>query len=217
MPPVILYGTPDSRAVRVLWALMELGVDYKNVPWDFRTGETNTPEYLAMNPIPTVPTLKDGDFVIHESCAITLYLARKYPGGNLPALDERQMALATQWSLWSMWNFERHTAPVRQHFATHDEGDRDPRVLEQALQALHRPLKAIDGVFAERPYLLGSTFSIADLNMTGLARPMLVVNIDVSAYPHFKRWLDTCRARPAQMAAEKMLFDVERARLRANA
>ena len=96
MAKVTLYGTANSRANRVIWALKELGVEYDHKPIDFRKGETNTPEYLAMNPMPTLPTIKDGDTVIHESMAINLYLAKKYPGGNLAKLTDQEEAEAAQ-------------------------------------------------------------------------------------------------------------------------
>lgn len=204
MAKVTLYGTPNSRAVRVLWALKELGIDYENVPWDFRKGETNTPEYLAMNPMPTLPTLKDGDVVVHESCAINLHLARQHPGGNLPKLSEKELCEATQWSFWTMWNIERHGTDILLHKMMLPEAQRDPKAVERAIAALDRPLKAIDALLAKRPYLLGDKFTIADLNMAAIAGTLIRFNVDLSSYPHFKAWLEKCRARPAQLAAAEL-------------
>jgi glutathione S-transferase len=203
MAKVTLYGTPNSRASRVLWAMKELGLDYENVPWDFRKGETNTPEYLAMNPMPTLPTLKDGDVIIHESTAINLYLAKKHPG-QLGKLSEKEECEAVQWGFWSMWNIERHTTEILLHRMMLPEAKRDPKTADRAVEALQRPLKAIDGVLAKKPYLLGDKFTIADLNMAAISGALIRFNIDLSAFPHFKAWLDKCRARPAQIAASEM-------------
>ena len=204
MAKVTLYGTPNSRAIRVLWALKELGVDYDNIPWDFRKGETNTPEYLAMNPMPTIPTLKDGDTVIHESLAINLYLAKKYPGGQLVKLSETEECQAMQWSLWSMWNVERHTTDILMHSFLLPEAKRDPGAVERAKEALQRPLQAIETVLSKNAYLLGDKFSIADINLASIAGSLIRFNVDLSKFPKFKAWLDTCRARPAQIAAAEM-------------
>lgn len=204
MAKVTLYGTPNSRATRVLWAMKELGVDYENIPWDFRKGETNTPEYLAMNPMPTLPTLKDGDVVVHESCAINLHLARTYPGGNLPKLNDKEMCEATQWSFWSMWNIERHSTEIMMHRVFLPEAQRDPAAAERAIAALQRPLKAIDGLLSKQQFLLGDKFTIADLNMAAISGTLLRFNVDLSSFPHFKAWLETCRARPAQLAAAEL-------------
>ncbi len=204
MAKVTLYGTPNSRATRVLWALKELGVEYENVPWDFRKGETNTPEYLAMNPMPTIPTLKDGDIVIHESLAINLYLAKKYPGGELGKLSEQDESHAMQWSLWSMWNVERHTTDILMHTFLLPEAKRDANTAERAKEALQRPLQAIEKVLSKSAYLLGNKFSIADLNLASIAGSLIRFNVDLSKFPHFKAWLDKCRARPAQIAAAEL-------------
>jgi glutathione S-transferase len=204
MAKVTLYGTPNSRASRVLWALKELGADYENVPWDFRKGETSTPEYLAMNPMPTLPTLKDGDTVIHESCAINLYLARKHPGGNLPKLNDQQESEATQWSFWAMWNIERHGTEILMHRMMLPEDKRDPKAADRAADALDRPLKAIDAMLAKKAYLLGDQFTIADLNMAAISGSLVRFNIDLTPYPHFKAWLEKCRARPAQLAVAEL-------------
>lgn len=204
MAKVTLYGTPNSRATRVLWALKELGVDYENVPWDFRKGETNTPEYLAMNPMPTLPTLKDGNVIVHESCAINLHLARTYPGGSLPKLNDKEMCEATQWSFWSMWNIERHSTEIMMHRMFLPEAQRDPAAADRAIAALQRPLKAIDGLLSKQQFLLGDKFTIADLNMAAISGTLLRFNVDLSSFPHFKAWLDTCRARPAQQAAAEL-------------
>ena len=204
MAKVTLYGTPNSRAARVLWAMKELGVDYENVPWDFRKGETNTPEYLAMNPMPTLPTLKDGNVIVHESCAINLHLARTYPGGNLPQLNDKEMCEATQWSFWSMWNIERHSTEIMMHRMFLPEAQRDPVAAERAIAALQRPLKAIDALLSKQQFLLGDKFTIADLNMAAISGTLLRFNVDLSSFPHFKAWLETCRARPAQLAAAEL-------------
>ena len=72
-----LYGIRQSRAMRSLWALEELGVPYENVPINFAT-DAKKPEYLKINPNGRIPALVDGDVALFESMAINLYLAKKY-------------------------------------------------------------------------------------------------------------------------------------------
>ena len=211
MAKVTLYGTANSRANRTIWALKELGVEYDHKPIDFRKGETNTPEYLAMNPMPTLPTIKDGDTVIHESMAINLYLARKYPGGNLAKLTDQEEAEAAQWSFWSMWNIERHTTEILMHTILFPEAQRDPKAVERAKEALKRPLAAIEKYLSSKDYLLGSKFTIADLNMAAIAGALIRFGVDLSSYPKFKAWLDKCRARPAQQAASQAQAEAAKA------
>src|SRR6059058_843193 len=59
-----LYGVPQSRAMRALWMLEELGLPYENVKVNFATGDTRKPEYLRINPNGHIPALQDGDLII---------------------------------------------------------------------------------------------------------------------------------------------------------
>jgi glutathione S-transferase len=72
-----LYGTPPTRALRAVWLLNELGLDYELLPVDLMQGEHLQQDFLALNPAAKVPVLVDEDRVITESAAIQLYLAEK--------------------------------------------------------------------------------------------------------------------------------------------
>ena len=72
-----IYGSPMSRAFRVLWMARELGLEYDNIPLDPRAGDTRKPDYLKINPNGHVPAIVDEDYVLWESLAINLYLAKE--------------------------------------------------------------------------------------------------------------------------------------------
>src|SRR5205823_6011995 len=105
-----LYGVPQSRAMRALWMLEELGLPYENVKVNFATGDTRKPEYLRINPNGHIPALQDGDLIIWESMAINLYLARKYDMGLWPKTVEGE-GRAFQWSFWAMTEAEEPRVP----------------------------------------------------------------------------------------------------------
>nr|CAH7731540.1 unnamed protein product [Callosobruchus chinensis] len=74
-----LYYLEMSPAVRsTLITIKALGLDVEMKAVNLMAGEHLTPEYLKMNPLHTVPTLKDGDFVVFDSHAINSYLVDKY-------------------------------------------------------------------------------------------------------------------------------------------
>ncbi|MGY8819990.1 MAG: glutathione S-transferase family protein [Pseudomonadales bacterium] len=84
-----LYGTPPTRALRVMWLLNELGLDYEMLPVSILQGENRQPDFLALNPAAKVPVLVDGSLVLTESAAIQLYLAEKHPeAGFIPEMLE---------------------------------------------------------------------------------------------------------------------------------
>ena len=78
-----LYGISGSRALRSIWAMEEVGVDYAHVATNFAE-QSKDPSYLAVNPNGRIPALVDGDVVLFESMAINLYAAEKYGTGLYP-------------------------------------------------------------------------------------------------------------------------------------
>ena len=73
-----LWGNGQSRAQSVHWMLHELEVDYEKHLIGSRTGETQTEEFLRLNPQGKIPVLEDDGFVLKESAAIVTYLAEKF-------------------------------------------------------------------------------------------------------------------------------------------
>ena len=99
-----LFGIPGSRALRSIWMMEEIGIDYEHVHINF-SGESKSPDYLAINPNGRIPALIDDDLVLFESMAINLHLAKKY-GGNLYPDNVNDQARATQWSVWGISEIE---------------------------------------------------------------------------------------------------------------
>ena len=73
-----VYFAPQSRAVRTVWLLEEIGQPYELIKFTLGQKEMRAPEYTRINPNGRVPTLVDGDVTITESTAIAQYLAAKY-------------------------------------------------------------------------------------------------------------------------------------------
>ncbi len=83
MPPIVIYGLKMSAPCRTVAITCDLlGIPYEWKITDLFKGETMTEEYLKMNPQHTIPTIKDGDFVLSESRAIACYLANAYEKGD---------------------------------------------------------------------------------------------------------------------------------------
>ncbi len=203
MSKIKIYGTPASRAYRTLWMAEELGIDYENIPVDFKKGETRTPEYLAINPNGKIPSLGDGDLVLWESMAINLYLARKYPGPLTPSSLEDD-ALATQWSIWGVLELETPLVTILFNRFMLPEDKRDEAAAAKAEQAAQAPFKVINDILGSRDWLVGDGFSVADLNVAGVVSVVRRINFDLSAYPNVDRWLERCITRPAAVAAGKL-------------
>src|SRR5262245_4469359 len=83
MAGVKIYGIARTRAFRPLWMAMELGIDYQHIPIEITDAGAKSPEFLAINPNGRLPAIDDDGFLLVESLAITLYLAKKHSTGKL--------------------------------------------------------------------------------------------------------------------------------------
>ena len=199
-----IYGTPRSRAFRTLGLAKELGLDYDNIGVDFATGETRQPPYLAINPNGHVPAIDDNGFVLWESMAINLYLAKKYGHGTLYPTSLEDEARAWQWSLWGMTELEHHVLTAMFNRAIYPEDKRDAAAADAAEKELQHPLGVLDGAVTKTPYLLGDTFTVADLNVAAILSWARPARIDFGPFPKAADWLGRCALRPAAKAARDL-------------
>jgi glutathione S-transferase len=190
-----IYGIARTRAFRVLWVAKEVGVDYAHVPIEIGDAGARTPEFLAINPNGRLPVIVDGDFVLFESLAITLYLAKKHSLGRLYPATLDGEARAWQWSLWAVTEVDRGVNIWSLHAVRLPEAERDAAKRAEALKVLESPFRVLDGAVARQPYLLGSEFTVADLNVAAVISR--AVDMDLSAVPHLNAWLHRCLDRPA--------------------
>ena len=199
-----IYGVARSRAARVLWMAKELGLEYEHVKVDFATGETRQPAHLALNPNGHVPVIDDDGFILWESMAINLYLAKKYGAGGLYPSRLEDEARAWQWSLWGMTEVERPVLTAMMNRAIFPENQRDLTAADAAEKTLAQPLRVLDAVLGRSPYLLGERFTVADLNVASILAWARPAQIDMSAFPKVAEWLRICAERPAARAVRQL-------------
>ncbi len=202
MATIKLYGISGSRALRSLWAAEEVGVDYEHVSVDFMK-ESKAPEYLAVNPNGRIPALADGDTVLFESMAINLYLAKQYGGALYPKSADDE-ARTWQWSVWGISEIEPLQMQIVVQKLFTPEEKRNPKVTAGATKGLQRPLRVIDTHLADRDWLVGDAFSIADLNVAAVMLLLQMVEFDLSEFPNVGRWLEACYARPSLERARQV-------------
>src|SRR5947207_16011501 len=132
MATLKIYGIPRSRAFRALWMAKELGLEYDNIPIDMANQGTRAPDYLKINPNGHIPAIDDDGFVLWESMAINLYLAKKHGAGGLYPSRLEDEARAWQWSLWGMTEVERPVLTAMFHRAILPESQRDAAAADAA-------------------------------------------------------------------------------------
>jgi glutathione S-transferase len=194
-----IYGVARTRAFRALWIAEELSLAYEHVPVEIGDAGARRPEFLALNPNGRLPLIVDGDFVLPESLAITLYLAKKHAHGTLyPATLEAE-ARAWQWSFWAISEVDRPVNIWSLHAVRLPPSERNTALREEALKLVAAPFKVLDHALAQHAYLLGPGFTIADLNVAAVISR--AADMELGAWPHLQNWLNRCLDRPAARKA----------------
>ena len=198
-----LHGIPASQASRCLWALEELGAQYELVnvrPYE----DTHSPELEKLNPNAKVPVLEDGDVVLWESLAINLYLARKF-GPPLWPDNSKDQAHALQWSIWVVTEAEPHLWTMWMHRERLPAEERDEGRATEAETRLRAALELLDQQLASSRWIVGSEFSVADLNLESYVIRARHSGYDLAEHLHLFSWIERCEARPARKKVREMI------------
>lgn len=196
-PRVTFFHAPQSRSGGTRALLEELGVDYDLHVLNLKAGEQRQREYLAINPMGKVPAIRHGDVLITEQPAVFLYLADLYPETKLaPLIGDPLRGPYLRWMVFYGSCFEpalidksmqREPAPP----STSPYGDFDTM------------LKTLTDQLDQGPYLLGETFSAADV-LWGTALNWTTMFKLVPELPVIRAYIDRVISRPAmQRAAAK--------------
>lgn len=187
---ITLHYAPQTRAFAVRALLEELKAPYTLNVLDFKKGEQRQPAYLAINPMGKVPAITHGDALITEQGAIFIYLADLFPAAKLaPALTDPLRGPYLRWMVFYGSCFEpalidksQGHAPARA--STSPYGDYDTT------------LKTLEAQLAKGPYILGETFSAADI-LWGTALGWTMMFKLVPETPVFAAYSQRVNARPS--------------------
>lgn len=154
-----ISGSP--YAWRVMLALEAKGIPYQSQLLQADQGDLEKPEFLAINPLGTVPVLVDDDFVLTESIAILAYLERRFP--TPPLFGETDRNYARIWESMSETVFN-YDLPIRDIAGTVYFRDPKARVTElrETAATIHRHLKRREEKLDRQPWLAGNTMTAAD-------------------------------------------------------
>ncbi len=187
----------NTRDLRVLWALEEMGLPYEIVGMDHPNHDLDSPSYRALNPFGQIPVIDDDGVVVTESGAILLYLARKT--GKLMPRDLAGEAQVLRWSIAALTTIE---VPVLSLWFVNLSGGRGTKPSEALHGWADMRLKELDGWLASRPFIATDDFSVADILMThvlggGTNQALLKSYANILAYrtrctdrPAWKKTLD---------------------------
>ena len=159
-----IYGMPKTRSTRVVWALEELGVEYRFHLVDLAKGAGQSPEFLKLNPAGKVPVLTDGELVLTESAAICTYLGDRHPESELvPRPGSAERGQYDQWCCFVLSELEQPLWTIGKHKFALPKEQRVAEVLAVAPWEFQRAAAVLAKRLAGREYLVGASFSMVDI------------------------------------------------------
>ena len=203
------WTTPNGHKVTLF--LEEAGMPYRIRPVNIGKGEQFTPDFLGIAPNNRIPAIVDdspvggGDPIpLFESGAILLYLAEKV-GRFIPAtLHGRAEVL--QWLFWQMGGLGP-MAGQNHHFSGYAP-EKIPYAIDRYVRETARLYGVMDKRLANRTFLAGEDYSIADMASYPWVVPHERQGQDLADFPNLKRWYEAIAERPATKRAYALAEEV---------
>lgn len=201
-----LYYHPGSASMVVHLALLEIGAPYRLEKLELPVDPARDAAYLKLNPRGQVPTLLIDGKPYVESSALLMALADRHPEAQLAPPPGSELRPAYyQWMVFLATQLGAH---YRLWFMPRDLGAEElPPAVRDALRSrIEQGLSIVDGhIAAGGPYLLGSSFSMADLLALMYMRWSRNMPRPATEWPALKAYASRLRARPAW----KRLYEIE--------
>ena len=196
------WTTPNGHKIPMF--LEEAGLPYNVHPINISKNEQFAPDFLKIAPNNRIPAIVDqspadgsGPLALFESGAILLYLAEK-TGQFLPK-DLRGRQEALQWLFWQMGGLGP-MAGQNHHFSRFAP-QKIPYAIKRYVDETARLYGVLDRCLADRAFVAGEEYSIADMAIYPWTVPHEWQGQDLADFPNVQRWFNAIKARPATVRA----------------
>ncbi|MGR3493442.1 MAG: glutathione S-transferase family protein [Shimia sp.] len=198
-PQITLHHCPQTRSMRTLWLLHELGVPFEVQVWPFDK-TLRSEAFLALNPAGRVPAVQIDGETWWETGAITQLLCERFPAaGLMPGPGEPNRAEALIWLHFAETISQHAAALTQQHIVLYDDAMRSPIVMKLEAARLAKCWAALEAQLTGRDYLAGA-FGAADISV-GQAVYMGRHFATLDDCPAVGAWYARLVARPAFAAS----------------
>jgi glutathione S-transferase len=178
--------TPNNRKVEAFVRHFDLDVDIHHV--SFKDKETQSPEYLAINPMGKVPALTDGAFSLWESNAILTYLAAKFPETEALPMDLKGRADVDRWLHWQSC----HLMPALGALKTAEVKD---------VTTVAPLLGILDQQLTGRSFMLGH-LTVVDFAIVAYLITKMGRQLDYATTPNVSAWIERMLALKGFVATD---------------
>ena len=195
---LIFFTHPMSRGRTVRWMLEEVGQPYRTEVLEYGT-TMKAPEYLAINPMGKVPALRHGATVVTETAAICAYLADVFPAASLaPSPTDPLRGPYYRWLFFAAGPLEAAWTNQAMGFVTPPDRER-----MSGYGSFAAVLDVLEAAVGHGPYLVGNSFSAADLYVGAQLGFGLRFGM-IEERPAFVAYAGQLAARPAAVRAREI-------------
>ena len=190
---------PSGNGYKVRLLLTQLAIPFELIERDVIKGETRTPDFLAKFPNGRIPAVEfdDGE-LLFESNAIISYFAE-----NTQFIPQTRFerAQVLQWLFFEQYSHEPYIAGVR--YLVHVGPEvQDPRraILDMMIRRGYDALAVMEKHLQTREWLVGNSYSIADIGLYAYTHVADEGGFDLGKYPAIRKWLARVRSQPRHIA-----------------
>ena len=195
---------PSQNGWKVRQILHHLAIPHVVQIVSIFEGEGQTPEYRAINPTGAVPAIRyDDGRTVSESNAILFHLAR---GSDLLPDDPYAQAKVLQWMSFEA-DYVQSTLGAARHWLMTGK-TRSPELVAARQSGGQRALAALDAELDTGPFLVGATYTFADIAIYAYAHLAEEAGVSLSPYSNVAAWADRIRAQSRHLA-ERYGYDID--------
>lgn len=177
----------SGNCLKVKYTADLLDLPYQWIDVDIIEGETQTPNFLALNPAGQVPVVQLADGrALAQSNAIILHLAE---GSRLLPTDPYERAKVHEHLFWEQYSHEPYIAVCRFQmvYLGHSQDDLDPEKVERGYKAL----AVMETRLGNHNYFVGNRLTLADIGLVAYSRVAHEGGFNLDTYPNIRRWIAT--------------------------
>ena len=197
---VTVYSAPNTRAIRVIWVLEEIGVkaEIKSMPYPPRK---HAPDYFAVNPTGMVPLLIDGEVRLSESMAICDYLATKHGSPLVVPTNNPERPQFLQWLWYGESTLMTPLSRLNIVRQVERKGPEVDAIIAGARDHVAERLEMLEQRLEGRDFLVAGRLTLADISVSYPLHLVGMLGVDNLLGPRSVAYRERLRARPAHQRA----------------
>lgn len=205
-----VWGRASSSNVQcVMWCIAELDLPVQRIDAGLMYGVNTTPEYLAMNPNGTIPTIiDDNGSALWESGAIVRYLANAYGDDKFWPQNSLQRADVDRWAEWAKINVQMNfNAPIFWPVVRLASENRDEESLNKAISSFENNLRIAQDKLNHHRFLTSDDLTLADIQFGHILYRYFELEIARADLPGIQRYYDMLTEMPHYRSHVMINFD----------